>query len=252
MPCIYCKQERPAKGVEHVWSEALGKHDFVVPKGAACDICNGGVLRRLDDAIIASPRVWPHVFNLRKLNKKGRTSREVGFFERSKDDSMTTIKVPRNRIVSTQVHEAGIHVQADHPSNYKQELFIRGLYKIALNFVAHTDGVERALHSDYDAVRTYVANPGNLRKQLPHVRKRIQLQRRVSVRAFDGDNFELMEITLFGDRYFVDLVKPDQVHDVVRDIVVVGNELSYFFCYSDGRVTDWHGTQLTYTQAPLK
>ena len=56
--CIFCKKsDVPFTSVEHIFPESLGNQELVLPKGVVCDICNNGVLAKLDQILIEFPLV---------------------------------------------------------------------------------------------------------------------------------------------------------------------------------------------------
>ncbi|MBJ7329429.1 MAG: hypothetical protein JHC95_06000 [Solirubrobacteraceae bacterium] len=56
--CLFCRRvDGGFRSREHIFSEALGNHEYVLPPGVVCDRCNNGPLSRADAALINFPPI---------------------------------------------------------------------------------------------------------------------------------------------------------------------------------------------------
>lgn len=56
--CLFClRTDGGFRSREHIFSEALGNHEYVLPPGVVCDRCNSGPLSRADAALIDFPPI---------------------------------------------------------------------------------------------------------------------------------------------------------------------------------------------------
>lgn len=157
MTCIYCKTDGVPQGVEHVYPDGLGTHDMTLPKGAVCDACNMS-FSKLDQAVLAHPHISVTLFLFGIPGKRGRLRERHGFFERTAAGGMH-VRAPADAVVEVDHTTRQIRIQSDAAPEFQPHLFRRGLFKIALNLVAHADGVAAALDERYDRVRRYVKAP---------------------------------------------------------------------------------------------
>lgn len=56
--CLFCRRSDGGfRSREHIFSEALGNHEYVLDPGVVCDRCNNGPLARADDALTNFPPI---------------------------------------------------------------------------------------------------------------------------------------------------------------------------------------------------
>jgi hypothetical protein len=76
LECIFCNLENEAKAVEHIVSESLGNQDYIMPKGAVCDVCNNKFAKFEQTALVNSVFIMERarfgVKTKRKKNAKGK------------------------------------------------------------------------------------------------------------------------------------------------------------------------------------
>ena len=245
--CLYCRRIVASRGVEHVYPEALGHHDMTLPRGAVCDRCNGKALRRLDDAVAAHPHIGVVLMLYDVAGKRGRVRARHGMLERR--DKGLHLAPPRTWVEETRVdHERKrIFVRVAPPPEFRSDLFCRGLFKIALNLVAHADGVGAALRPEYDQVRRFVVAPVTKETLLPYVQRTPPMDERavdaVRFARYREGAHDSVAMWLLGGEFFVDLRQPERVCDLVRGSAPADRS-TFKFHDSRGEVTDWDGTAL--------
>lgn len=56
--CLFCRRDDGGfTSREHVFSEALGNHEYIIDPGVVCDRCNNGPLSRADEALVNFPGI---------------------------------------------------------------------------------------------------------------------------------------------------------------------------------------------------
>src|SRR6186997_673248 len=86
--------------------------------------------------------------------------------EWSDDGSSVRLDIPRGKTIEARLEHNEAFVRSALPSQFRADRLIRGLYKIALNLVAATDGMEKALLPAYDNVQRYIVRPANSREKV--------------------------------------------------------------------------------------
>ena len=249
MTCIYCKRDGPARGVEHVYPEGLGKHDMTLPKGAVCDACNNA-FSKLDHAVLEHPHISATLFEFGIPGKDGRPRQRHGYFERTAEGGLH-LRTPIDAKVHVDHETRQIFIQSPPPPQFHDHLFVRGLFKIALNLVAHVDGVEAALGQHYDAVRRYVKAPKSRAEIWPYVQRELLGRDVQDVDAIDGVRFRRYRdaerdsicMSLLSDEFYVSLLDPDAIESMVRRSNIDRSK-RVLFHGRDGAVRDWAGDVL--------
>jgi hypothetical protein len=165
--CIYCLEGDAAtfSSVEHVYPEALGNRDLILPRGTVCDGCNNGLLSQLDECLVETPpldllRVIMVPYNFKtgkyltarsphaKLARVG--PRSVEFTDEGLPRKL------RRKLSAGEISWRG-------RKRFDPISFFRSLYKIGLGVVACQVGHEAALHSRYDAARAFIVGKSGFR-----------------------------------------------------------------------------------------
>jgi len=160
--CIYClTTSGDFTTQEHIFADAMGNDEFVLPKGFVCKKCNNEVLSRLDSALIDFPPVALgrvlHVESTRKLPKA-----EFG--------NATIEKTRPHHVLWTAKGDAKVFTEeTEHEDGSFEFTFNlearkgcdatavgRALYKIALGLLAFDFGHEFVCHDKYNAARAFI------------------------------------------------------------------------------------------------
>jgi hypothetical protein len=171
MNCIFCRQGRSFKTVEHIIPESLGNVDHVLPKGVVCDACNNYFAVKVEKLLLEKP----YFINLRQRNlirsKKGRLVPdkilfphpkagwvetwidEKGFILRSEDTDVISL-IKEGKITSMIIPTVPV-------LDYPDSILSRFLAKAALELVAYysfgggTYDDEFISQNNLDALRQY-------------------------------------------------------------------------------------------------
>lgn len=246
-PCIYCRQTRRAEGLEHVYPEALGQHPWTLPRGAVCDHCNSGTLAKLDAAVAAHPHISALLFLCRVPGKSGRHRERHGIFRWNGDDAV--LDIPSGWVEDEAVDhdEKRVMQLIALPSEFRPDLFRRGLFKIALNVVTALDGPEAVLRPAYDEARRYVVSPKSRHELLPYVQRTpvLKIEGATTVRATSFSRYrtaahDSIAMWLLAGEFFVDLLAPAAVEAHVRNMKDPGHG-RILFHGEDGLPRAWDG-----------
>jgi len=182
--CIWCLTDSTDRDREHIFPEALGCPDhLMLPGTVVCKKCNNG-LAHLDQVVVddfdfllvmhgvkrkrgLAPKVasrgnvyatnssaGPQIFfNLDPVERMAPTGQRIGPFRGRTRDIRPHIQ-KRGRSLSS--------VEFDIPIGQDRK-FARGLYKIALNSIAHMLGPDVARGEQFDWLREYVRHGGQRR-----------------------------------------------------------------------------------------
>lgn len=160
MTCLFCRaNSTEAKGVAHVFPEALVRNETTLPRGAVCDACNNYMGRKLDSQILEHPLI-PLIVQLAGLpGKGGKTRKKLGHVEREADG---TVHVPINEPDIKGHPQGGTQTSFDLVAGqaYDDRRFSRALHHIALCIFCKHFGSPAALNARLDPVRSYVRSPG--------------------------------------------------------------------------------------------
>ena len=203
--CIYCLTTAPDAFLseEHVYPEALGNEEMLLPRGIVCDNCNNRVLSGLDEALVKfEPIAYLRVCFV-SSDKKGRLPkanfqnvslekthpRQIKIMPKDKTGRMRDEVALGDGWVSWKLNFRGKPVNA--------KLIGRALYKIALETVAYDQGPAKALESQFDKARDFVLGredfPNNLlmrTKGIPHPS--------VHIGYADNPEYVIFEIEIYG------------------------------------------------------
>lgn len=234
MMCIWCKKVRQPAAVEHIIPDALGcPPGFIFSNGEVCKRCNNR-LSTLDHAVVSDfemCKLWHGVRSKRgrspSLSTRGNAlgrhvakdhiellvnmehhsvrtgdGRTIGAFKGTPNNLTITVKDHGNGWASGTILQHGF---------CESTRAVRGLHKIALEVLAHYQGVEETCRDFYDPVRLFVCKgrgtrivlrcPGEDNGYVPQVLPPSSSPTERCVIAFQ----------FFGMRFLVDL-SPDQHH----------------------------------------
>jgi hypothetical protein len=156
--CLYCKSRvNEFSCPEHVYPEALGNTEIILPPGFVCDSCNKGVLSNLDNELVNNDVIsMLRVFYVPYNPKTGKYP--VARFQNITIEKIHPRKYNFNVygneektiIVKTKGDQPHITINAIGRSRFQPRLLGRSLYKIALGIVCWQHGPEVALEKKYD------------------------------------------------------------------------------------------------------
>jgi hypothetical protein len=136
--------------------EAVGKNDIVLPPGAECDSCNA-YLGQLDNVLAKHPLVALGAQLLRVPGKKGRVRRVIGTVRQAEKERAIAIPVHAEECATRDGSTWRVTPLVD--SQFDDFKFRRSLHHVGLNVIAYQRGIEVALESRFDPVRSYVREP---------------------------------------------------------------------------------------------
>ncbi len=160
--CIFCKSiTAEFTTIEHIFPEALGNRYIVMPRGPVCDICNNDALSKIDNAFVSCTPISLLNIMAGLANKEGKLP--GGKFQ--------NLELQRSAPATLQVTSKDPEAFVVHPDqgdgHYRFTVTTksgpvnpralgRGLFKIALEAMALTFGVDYVLQSRFDQARNYV------------------------------------------------------------------------------------------------
>ncbi len=171
--CIYClKKSAPFNSEEHIFPEALGNEELILPRGYVCDKCNNGVLSRLDNFLLEFepvsflrviyspytkagklPKASYQNISIRKTHP-----RNIVLTAKDKSGWVKNLKEMEDGQISFSINIKG--------KKFDPKMIGRALYKIALGTVAYDQGFEVACDPKFDIARAFILKgedfPSNL------------------------------------------------------------------------------------------
>jgi len=171
--CIYClKKSAPFNSEEHIFPEALGNEELILPRGYVCDKCNNGVLSRLDNFLLEFepvsflrviyspytkagklPKASYQNISIRKTHP-----RNIVLTAKDKSGWVKNLKEMEDGQISFSINIKG--------KKFDPKMIGRALYKIALGTVAYDQGFEVACDPKFDMARAFILKgedfPSNL------------------------------------------------------------------------------------------
>ena len=206
--CIYCQSETPsAGGIPHVFPEAVVQNKMVLPRGAICDSCNH-YLRKLDEALARHPAVAWAVQSLGLPGKRGKPRNRVANIDRDPSDASFGVDVGP---LGVEWHEDGkpiIIVKPILDSEFDLGRFRRALHMVALNYLAHNQGITAAIDAKFSAVRSYIRRPDR-RHAWPFLVQYLPgpVLREIRFGLYEPDEFGLVaRVGMFNHDFYVDLL----------------------------------------------
>lgn len=221
--CIYCREDSTrAKGQDHVYPEALGKHDLKLPLGAVCDSCNV-YFSGLDSALIAHNHIWSVIQLLGLLGKKGKPRKKLGSMHRSSDSRIISLQANQRQITKIQFDSKRVHVEVKDPPEFKDLLFRRALHRFAFNVVAYEKSPAHVLQECFDPVRKYIRSPRR-GEAWPYAQvivnkktmKRSELEGRISFGITPDAPGLCVRLSIFVNDFYVDLLATGNLHEWAR------------------------------------
>lgn len=184
--CVYCPSANGRfTSKEHVFPEALGNDEIVLPLGFVCDRCNNQTLSSLDQTLvqfepIAHQRVWYVPYTKQEKlpeakfrNASIRKTRPNYVLINSAEDVFKVEEVRPDGWTRFSFHLVG--------KKFDPVLLSRAYYKIALGLVALDMGQEYACDGRFDPARAFVLDGRDFANNLllcgkvwPHPRARAQ------------------------------------------------------------------------------
>jgi hypothetical protein len=172
--CIYClSTEGPFRSEEHILPEAMGNHDYVLPRGYVCDPCNNGVLAGLDAELCNSPLFVSQRVNAVEYDKRGRLPEvRIGDFIVKRTDPMnvTWIADPGSDAIKVgKTRPDGmtpLRMKTKLPKRFDETVLARALCKIGLAAIALDFGHDYACSSRFDRVRQLIREGGEYQNNL--------------------------------------------------------------------------------------
>jgi hypothetical protein len=206
--CIYCRSDgSAARGLPHVFPEAVVQNEMVLPRGVICDPCNF-YLRKLDEALARHPAVAYAVQQLGLPGKRGKPRDRVANIDRDHEDASFAVDIGPLEI---ERHEDGNPIVVVKPMldvEFDLLRFRRALHLVAFNYLAREHGAALALEDKFDEVRRYVRRP-HPRQAWPFVvRYRPgSVIREIRLGLYVPDEFGLVAmIGMFNHDFYVDLL----------------------------------------------
>ena len=160
--CIYClSEDGPFESEEHFVPESLGNESLLLPRGVVCDECNHGLLAKLDqhlaeESAVSFLRAFYLPFNTKTGNYVKHKNKN---FSISKTGpgllELDTSRLPRRQRRSLLKNNLTLSYDTRHPAD-PRILFARSLFKMGLGLLAFDVGHREALHSKYNAARSFI------------------------------------------------------------------------------------------------
>lgn len=229
--CIYCREDSThAEGQEHVYPEALGQHEFKLPRGAVCDACNA-YLSRLNSALVAHNHIWPVIQFLGLPGKTGKPRKKLGYIDRDLDSGAVSLQVRQRQLRSIQFESRRIHVEAKDPPEFSDMLFRRALHCFAFNAVAYETSPANVLRECFDRARRFIRAPqrGETWPYAQVIIKKTarisELEDRVSFAIVPDAPGMFVRLSMFADDFFVDLFATGKLHEWARESLPDGTGL---------------------------
>ena len=151
MRCIFCLERSDnATRTPHAFPQAIGKNEFILPRGAECDGCNAYV-GDLENCLISQPYISLVLQLLRIPGSKGRPRVLIGNAGISDDGKSVVMPV-----ADATIGNDGASARPIVHKNFDLDRFRRALHRVAFGMYAYSYGVEAALAHRFNAVRRYV------------------------------------------------------------------------------------------------
>jgi hypothetical protein len=170
--CIFCKRtDRLFTSFEHIFPESLGNVELVLKPGVVCDICNNGILSRLDNHLVE----FDAINFLRTLHLP--YNPKTGKFPSANFQNMEIEKIHPQKVIIKTRHNKYLKFRREGDlthitgtfigrKKFSPKIIARSLYKIALEIIAHTEGAEKALDTRYDKARKFILEGGDFKNYM--------------------------------------------------------------------------------------
>lgn len=168
--CLFCLQ--PDGGFtsrEHIVSEALGNHQYILPPGVVCDRCNNQALAVVDEALVNFPpitllrgeRGLPSKSGKAVASKWGNATLFWGP-ERGTLNVVGGRRAVRKMQTDGKTSSGTIELRTGGPVTARRiGRMVRSIWKSTLEFVYLDHGADAAFDRGFDEVRQAVLNDGS-------------------------------------------------------------------------------------------
>ncbi len=166
--CIYCTQSTTGDLTRaHVFPEALGNRDLVLPPGTICKKCNQYAGHELESALVAHPSIAMALHFWGIHGKQGRIRKQLGTVV-SQPSEPGTVSMKFSMVAPKLTFHADgmveMQAKATTPTGFRLDRFRRALHYLGMNVVASLEGAASVLEPKYDPIRSYVRRPRNRRE----------------------------------------------------------------------------------------
>jgi hypothetical protein len=216
--CVYCRISTDGDNTKaHVFPEALGNRNLILPAGTECGKCNHYFGHELDSAIATHPNVAMALLYLDVKGKQQTPRKMLGSIERKPSEPGTsTLNFSIDRPKLTFTAEGGIEFESivRVPSGFRLSCFRRGLHHVAMSIVAFHEGPEAVLDARFDPVRTYIRRPRTRSEAWSYLDDSPQLKQIPAV-VWGGEvaagNGKIIAMQFFQTVYVVDLLNSGEL-----------------------------------------
>lgn len=157
--CLYCRAPTTGREAEaHVLPEAIVTNDLLLPPGSMCYSCNN-YFSCLDSALANHPIVAFGIQVLGLPGKRGKPRELIGPFQRTGDDSSSTVTIQRRHVKLVRMVGGRPFIGLQPPRSKSRSQFHRALYYVAFNFMSRFVAADELLGTTYDPVRRYIRSP---------------------------------------------------------------------------------------------
>jgi hypothetical protein len=231
--CLFCRRKDTSfTSEEHIFPEGLGNTEHVLPIGVVCDVCNNGVLSRLDEALQS-------FFPIEVLRTLHGIPSKAGVLPISRFDngelrclSPGELKIsldsaknqPKTERLSQSQVKTGFTALRSPGGPQQLRGVHRALLKIALEYVWVDFGEARALAAEFDYVRNRVLRGGYAGylafPQKSNPCETLHFQYALDTRSTDGRLVVGLLARFWGFPLFTDSLSTGPVRDVPAEIIV--------------------------------
>ncbi len=211
--CIYClKGTRGDQTRAHVFPEALGNRDVILPAGTVCGPCNRYLGHELDSALVTHPTVAMALQYWGIEGKKGKPRKALGVVKRNPSEPGTanlTLSLASMKMTYGPDGSIDFQCSVKIPQGFRLASFRRALHHVAMNAVAYLESPAAVLEDRFNPVRTYVRRPRNATEawsyadHSPAVKNLPRVVRAMLLEVAGG---KVVALQLFQTVYAVDLL----------------------------------------------
>lgn len=169
--CIYCLGTKGNfTSEEHIFPEALGNDELVLPKGYVCDRCNNGILSQLDTALIRFEPISFLQTQLVPFTKDGslpKANFQNMTMERTSPNHIHIVpkdksgEIKNKKSLGNGWYSYSLEMRGKPVTQKSIKLLGRALLKIALGIVALSQGREYACSAKFETARKFILGKGN-------------------------------------------------------------------------------------------
>jgi len=232
MICIYCHQDSGLNpGLAHIFPEALGANDKVLPRGTVCDGCNQYLGKRLDENLVRYPSIAFAIQYLASPGKKGKPRKRIGGIDREISDNPEALLqaiIDQPTITTGRDGVRRAHVQLQPDPQLQMSRFRRALHHVAFNVVAGLEGPEHMLQAQWEPARMYIRFPQSESEAWPYAQVSPQpgsIPRAVQGVRWESGRREIVTLQIFQTMFTVDLAN-------AGDLETLATEQQFEFVHS--------------------